>query len=37
MLFRIVIDPEAIQDIQKAIDYYDLQQDGLVKKLDKSK
>ncbi|SMO63492.1 hypothetical protein [Gracilimonas mengyeensis] len=29
MAFKAVLDPRAMQDIQKAIDYYDEQQTGL--------
>jgi toxin ParE1/3/4 len=29
MRYKTLIDPEAIQDIQRAIDYYDEQQPGL--------
>lgn len=34
MTFDIVIDPRAILDIQKAIDYYDEQQTGLGKRFE---
>jgi toxin ParE1/3/4 len=34
MLFTIVIDTGAIQDIQKAIDYYEQQQNGLGRKFE---
>lgn len=34
MAFGIFIDPAALLDIQKAIDYYNEQQDGLGKKFE---
>jgi plasmid stabilization system protein ParE len=34
--FSVIIDPRAIQDIQKAIDYYDEQQTGLGRKFESS-
>ncbi len=33
MPFRIIIEPFAIQDAQKAIDFYDEQQTGLGQKV----
>jgi toxin ParE1/3/4 len=34
MAFTLVIDPRAIQDVQKAIDYYEEQQAGLGKRFE---
>ena len=34
MAYSLVIDPNAIQDIQQAIDYYDEQQTGLGKRFE---
>ena len=34
MPYNIVIEPEALQDVQRAIDYYDDQQTGLGKKFE---
>ena len=34
MIYRIVIEPIAIEDMQQAIDYYDKQQIGLGKKFE---
>ena len=34
MAYTLIIDPIAIQDIQKAIDYYDEQQPGLGKRFE---
>ncbi len=36
MVYTLVIDPEAISDIQKAIDYYNEQQIGLGKRFEAS-
>jgi toxin ParE1/3/4 len=36
VIFSVNIDPRAIQDIQKAIDYYDEQQIGLGRKFESS-
>jgi hypothetical protein len=34
MIYSLVIDPRAIQEIQQAIDYYDEQQTGLGEKFE---
>lgn len=34
-MYFVLLEPEAILDIQEAIDYYDLQQVGLGKKFEK--
>lgn len=34
MVYTVVIDPRAIQDIQEAVDYYEKQQPGLGKKFE---
>lgn len=31
-MFRLLVSPEAVRDIQKAIDYYEEQQNGLGRK-----
>lgn len=36
MVYHPVIEPDALQDIQKAIDYYDNQQIGLGKKFEET-
>lgn len=36
MAFTLVIDPRAIRDVQKAIDYYDGQQAGLGERFERA-
>lgn len=36
MVYKVVIDPRAFLDIQKAVDYYDEQQPGLGRKFEKT-